>query len=104
MHIFPHVSAGWVGAHEVQGHGLLSGSATGGEVHCVVAVTQRAFFQCGTGMWKRRVLGQVADCVWWGHRVISCCLLYTSDAADEEDSVDLGGRRIIKKKKKKKNK
>src|SRR5664280_1258004 len=25
----------------------------------------------------------------------SCCLLYTSDAADEEDSVDLGGRRII---------
>ena len=23
----------------------------------------------------------------------SCCLLYTSDAADEEDSVDLGGRR-----------
>src|SRR5664279_135805 len=33
----------------------------------------------------------------------SCCLLYTSDAADEEDSVDLGGRRIIKKKKKKKN-
>src|SRR5665648_1193755 len=22
----------------------------------------------------------------------SCCLLYTSDAADEEDSVDLGGR------------
>src|SRR5665648_1249233 len=28
----------------------------------------------------------------------SCCLLYTSDAADEEDSVDLGGRRIIKKK------
>eukprot|EP00658_Telonema_sp_P-2_P037646 TRINITY_DN2706_c0_g1_i7.p1 TRINITY_DN2706_c0_g1~~TRINITY_DN2706_c0_g1_i7.p1 ORF type:complete len:167 (+),score=28.24 TRINITY_DN2706_c0_g1_i7:357-857(+) len=31
----------------------------------------------------------------------TCCLLYTSDAADEEDSVDLGGRRIIKKKKKK---
>ena len=30
---------------------------------------------------------------------VSCCLLYTSDAADEEDSVDLGGRRIIKKKK-----
>src|SRR5665648_1200926 len=30
------------------------------------------------------------------HRVISACLLYTSDAADEEDSVDLGGRRIIK--------
>src|SRR5665648_1056403 len=25
----------------------------------------------------------------------TCCLLYTSDAADEEDSVDLGGRRII---------
>src|SRR5674536_20873 len=35
---------------------------------------------------------------------LSCCLLYTSDAADEEDSVDLGGRRIIKKKKKKKKK
>ncbi len=33
-------------------------------------------------------------------QVASCCLLYTSDAADEEDSVDLGGRRIIKKKKK----
>eukprot|EP00658_Telonema_sp_P-2_P035831 TRINITY_DN26003_c0_g1_i1.p2 TRINITY_DN26003_c0_g1~~TRINITY_DN26003_c0_g1_i1.p2 ORF type:complete len:116 (-),score=18.56 TRINITY_DN26003_c0_g1_i1:54-401(-) len=31
----------------------------------------------------------------------TCCLLYTSDAADEEDSVDLGGRRIIKKKKNK---
>src|SRR5678816_4888556 len=29
----------------------------------------------------------------------SCCLLYTSDAADERSSVDLGGRRIIKKKK-----
>ena len=31
-------------------------------------------------------------------RLYTCCLLYTSDAADEEDSVDLGGRRIIKKK------
>src|SRR5674536_207191 len=31
-------------------------------------------------------------------RRVSCCLLYTSDAADEEDSVDLGGSRIIKKK------
>ena len=31
---------------------------------------------------------------------ITCCLLYTSDAADERSSVDLGGRRIIKKKKK----
>ena len=30
---------------------------------------------------------------------LSCCLLYTSDAADERSSVDLGGRRIIKKKK-----
>ena len=30
----------------------------------------------------------------------TCCLLYTSDAADEARSVDLGGRRIIKKKKK----
>ena len=29
----------------------------------------------------------------------SCCLLYTSDAADERSSVDLGGRRIIKNKK-----
>eukprot|EP00658_Telonema_sp_P-2_P061473 TRINITY_DN50177_c0_g1_i1.p1 TRINITY_DN50177_c0_g1~~TRINITY_DN50177_c0_g1_i1.p1 ORF type:complete len:100 (+),score=24.68 TRINITY_DN50177_c0_g1_i1:106-405(+) len=26
---------------------------------------------------------------------VSCCLLYTSDAADEEDSVDLGGCGII---------
>src|SRR5678815_6047390 len=26
----------------------------------------------------------------------TCCLLYTSDAADERSSVDLGGRRIIK--------
>src|SRR5678816_1724573 len=32
-------------------------------------------------------------------RSLSCCLLYTSDAADERSSVDLGGRRIIKKKK-----
>ena len=31
----------------------------------------------------------------------SCCLLYTSDAADDMQCVDLGGRRIIKKKKKK---
>ena len=31
--------------------------------------------------------------------IVSCCLLYTSDAADERSSVDLGGRRIIKKKK-----
>ena len=31
----------------------------------------------------------------------SCCLLYTSDAADERSSVDLGGRRIIKKKNRK---
>src|SRR5664279_3335568 len=29
-----------------------------------------------------------------GSRLNTCCLLYTSDAADEEDSVDLGGRRI----------
>ena len=29
----------------------------------------------------------------------TCCLLYTSDAADERSSVDLGGRRIINKKK-----
>ena len=29
---------------------------------------------------------------------LTCCLLYTSDAADERSSVDLGGRRIIKKK------
>ena len=28
----------------------------------------------------------------------TCCLLYTSDAADERSSVDLGGRRIIKQK------
>ena len=28
---------------------------------------------------------------------ISCCLLYTSDAADDMQCVDLGGRRIIKK-------
>ena len=28
----------------------------------------------------------------------SCCLLYTSDAADERSSGDLGGSRIIKKK------
>ena len=38
----------------------------------------------------------------WGES--SCCLLYTSDAADERSSVDLGGRRIIKKKNKKENK
>ena len=31
-------------------------------------------------------------------RLLGCCLLYTSDAADERSSVDLGGRRIIKKK------
>ena len=30
----------------------------------------------------------------------SCCLLYTSDAADDTPCVDLGGRRIIKKKNK----
>ena len=34
---------------------------------------------------------------WWGG-LNSCCLLYTSDAADERSSVDLGGRRIIKQK------
>ena len=34
----------------------------------------------------------------------SCCLLYTSDAADERSSVDLGGRRILKKKKNHKKK
>ncbi len=34
-------------------------------------------------------------------QVASCCLLYTSDAADDSLRVDLGGRRIIKKKKKK---
>ena len=31
-------------------------------------------------------------------RLVTTCLLYTSDAADERSSVDLGGRRIIKKK------
>ncbi len=31
-------------------------------------------------------------------QVASCCLLYTSDAADDSLRVDLGGRRIIKKK------
>ncbi len=35
-------------------------------------------------------------------QVASCCLLYTSDAADDMQCVDLGGRRIIKKKKNKK--
>src|SRR5450756_3108195 len=35
-------------------------------------------------------------------RIITVCLLYTSDAADDLLCVDLGGRRIIKKKKKKK--
>ena len=34
----------------------------------------------------------------------TCCLLYTSDAADERSSVDLGGRRILNKKKQKKKK
>ena len=29
---------------------------------------------------------------------MTCCLLYTSDAADDMQCVDLGGRRIIKKK------
>ena len=33
-----------------------------------------------------------------GEQPDTCCLLYTSDAADERSSVDLGGRRIIKKK------
>ena len=32
-------------------------------------------------------------------KLLSNCLLYTSDAADERSSVDLGGRRIINKKK-----
>ena len=32
-------------------------------------------------------------------RLVSTCLLYTSDAADERSSVDLGGRRTIQKKK-----
>ena len=40
------------------------------------------------------VLGQTASAQ---SRQSSCCLLYTSDAADERSSVDLGGRRIIKK-------
>ena len=31
-------------------------------------------------------------------KVLDCCLLYTSDAADERSSVDLGGSRIIKQK------
>ena len=31
-------------------------------------------------------------------RLLTSCLLYTSDAADEGLGVDLGGRRIIKKK------
>eukprot|EP00825_Cyclidium_porcatum_P007174 TRINITY_DN13597_c0_g1_i1.p3 TRINITY_DN13597_c0_g1~~TRINITY_DN13597_c0_g1_i1.p3 ORF type:complete len:128 (-),score=11.97 TRINITY_DN13597_c0_g1_i1:72-455(-) len=31
--------------------------------------------------------------------LLTCCLLYTSDAADDMQCVDLGGRRIIKKKK-----
>src|SRR5450756_2326887 len=35
-----------------------------------------------------------------GVRIVNCCLLYTSDAADDLLCVDLGGRRIIKKKKK----
>src|SRR5665213_3741785 len=33
-----------------------------------------------------------------GRPLPSCCLLYTSDAADDLLCVDLGGRRIIKKK------
>ena len=32
-------------------------------------------------------------------KLLSTCLLYTSDAADDLLCVDLGGRRIIKKKK-----
>ena len=30
-------------------------------------------------------------------KMLSVCLLYTSDAADDMQCVDLGGRRIIKK-------
>ena len=30
-------------------------------------------------------------------KLVICCLLYTSDAADDSLRVDLGGRRIIKK-------
>ena len=37
-------------------------------------------------------------------QVVSCCLLYTSDAADARSSVDLGGRRIVKKNKNKRKK
>src|SRR5450756_3101030 len=51
-------------------------------------------------------LGEVQICLASRDRPVSqdrfsCCLLYTSDAADDLLCVDLGGRRIIKKKKKK---
>ena len=36
-------------------------------------------------------------------KLVRCCLLYTSDAADDLLCVDLGGRRIIKKKNKQYN-
>src|SRR5450756_3112895 len=37
-----------------------------------------------------------SSCLSWLHLLKSCCLLYTSDAADDLLCVDLGGRRIIK--------
>ena len=53
-----------------------------------------------SGMRERHLAMELSATV-YGFRsnsLPSCCLLYTSDAADERSSVDLGGRRIIKKK------
>ena len=91
---------------------------------CVVLVV--VFFQAEDGIrdlvrsrglgdvYKRQLLDTVSSAhpgdrrgFWIHHRrkrarvlcrSVTCCLLYTSDAADERSSVDLGGRRIIKKK------
>ena len=44
-----------------------------------------------TAEWFVRLMaGRVADGL-----DVTCCLLYTSDAADDTPCVDLGGRRII---------
>ena len=55
-----------------------------------------AFRGTDTGHWGVLVPNVLTDIF----QLYSCCLLYTSDAADDLICVDLGGSRITKKKKK----
>ena len=67
-----------------------------------MCIRDRVWVESDPELLERIVSNLIANALRYtapGGRILVCCLLYTSDAADDLLCVDLGGRRIIKKKK-----